>query len=402
MIENGSCHANLFSYVTIPKGAKRHFCLQQNILRLAWVIFLKEASFSPITRSGSCPSGLMRIGRWIRSFAGMVKSNLKVLGEFWQYQRQGGKINGVLELPCFGQVCLPVHQGYKVFDFYRKTVTKVFDQDVSHAVVKHEIEVLREISDLAFATPIRKWDVEERWYQEVYTPGLLDSSYTPMDSHALINQFSKEQVHLLTGLIGYRQPRYKQVMEYVLEVTGFLPSVDWSRLGMEARDIQHMTSFLDATITQLRPEGNRTIILTFSHGDFVPANMLNARDGVKLIDWEDAGYRSVLYDLYSYFFYRTVSRNMPVSIVLDEVQRALPLFLAELVETRMDVVRSVSDWALVYRRTFYVEMIARLINRALSDKNLPILHYLHRYLDTFMRYEEMSAEQSMPDSQSAN
>lgn len=402
MIKNGSRHSKMFSYVPIPSGTRRHFCLQQNILRLAWVIFHKETSFAPHDRSDSCPSVLMNIGRRIRRFAGLLRSNVKILREFWRLKRRGLKENRLVELPCFGQLCLPVHQGFKVFDFFKKVVTKVFDQDVPHAIVRHEINVLKDVSDLGFATSIRRWNVDERWYEEEYMPGVLDSSYIPLDTKTLIDQFSRKQVHLLTGLIRCRPQKWQQVREYVLEIKDLLPLGDWPDVGKEAQNVQSITSFLDATIMQLQPEGDRIMVLAFSHGDFVPANMLTAKDGVKLIDWEGAGYRSALYDFYSYFFYRSVSRDIPVRILLNEVQRALPLFLSELVQTKWDVARSVSDMASVYRRTFYVEMIVRLVNRALSDRNLPIFHYLNRYLRIFMCYEEMLPEYSMSGSSSTH
>jgi len=322
-----------------------------------------------------------------------VKSNVKLLAVFWRYQRQGGQQEGVVELPCFGQICLPVHQGYKVFDFYRKVVFKVFDREVKPSVIQGEIEVLKEVSVLGFATSIKKWSVEERWYEEEYTPGTLDSSYTPMDSRALISKFSGELVHHLTGLIRFRQPTTRPAADYVLEISGIGYFGSRSKPTEAVTELPGFQSFVDATVDHLRMEGNRAIFLAFSHGDFVPANMVNTRAGVKMIDWEGAGYRSALFDFYSYFFYRSVSRNVPLGTLMVEVQEALPLFLAELATTEPEVARSVRQGEQVYRWIFYIEMLCRLIEREMSDNNLNILHYVSRYLEAFTRYEELLAGQ---------
>ena len=52
----------------------------------------------------------------------------------------------------------------------------------------------------------------------------------------------------------------------------------------------------------LRGEENRPVFLVLTHGDFCPANMVNTPHGIKIIDWEGVGNRSVLFDVYSYFF----------------------------------------------------------------------------------------------------
>ncbi len=43
--------------------------------------------------------------------------------------------------------------------------------------------------------------------------------------------------------------------------------------------------------------GNNSVYIVFTHGDMVPANILDTKNGIKIIDWESTSYRSVLFDL---------------------------------------------------------------------------------------------------------
>ena len=292
-------------------------------------------------------------------------------------------------MPCFGELCLPVHQGYKVFDFRRRAVMKVFDPDVDPSVIGNEIELLKGISRIEFASSIEKWNIEERWYEEELFTGSLDSSYTPMDSETVLTKFHDEVVHQLKALILFQKPKVTNVVMYM---TDLKKRINASRLarqeytGQEFRGISH---FMDSMGTQPEIEEDYPLFLVFAHGDFVPANMLNTPHGMRMIDWEGAGYRSGLFDFYSYFFYRSACRNIPVNTLMSEVEKALPLFLTEVAQNAQDVSLSVGHAERVYRRTFYIEMLCRLIEREASDTNLNILHFISRYLEAFTRYEEL-------------
>jgi hypothetical protein len=56
---------------------------------------------------------------------------------------------------------MAVHQGYKIFDFRKGIVAKVFDRDVNKNSVLKEIERLKIVSQIDFAPSLRRWDIEE-------------------------------------------------------------------------------------------------------------------------------------------------------------------------------------------------------------------------------------------------
>lgn len=117
--------------------------------------------------------------------------------------------------------------------------------------------------------------------------------------------------------------------------------------------------------------------------------MLNTPFGLKVIDWEDSGYRSAFYDFFCYLFYRTVSRGIPVEVVLSEIHEVLPLFISEVLEkAHPEFSAEFNDSIIVYRWIFYFEILARLIAREKTDRHLNIVGYIIQYLQAFEQVEE--------------
>ncbi|MFZ1745786.1 MAG: phosphotransferase, partial [Nitrospirales bacterium] len=161
------------------------------------------------------------------------------------------------------------------------------------------------------------------------------------------------------------------------------------KLASTGAEYQNITSFIDTIVNRLQTEGDHPIFLVFAHGDFVPANMLNTQHGIKIIDWEGAGYRSALFDFYSYFFYRPACREVSVSVLVSEIQKALPMFISGLLKNAPEVSSSLKALEKAYRWIFYIEMICRLVDREMTDKNLNMMHYIQKYIKAFNLYEEL-------------
>jgi choline/ethanolamine kinase len=379
----------VFQYIKIPSENRRFFCLQQNILVLAWMLFFIKDSLIPIVRSDSRIPRVRLFIKQMRSYLGFVKRNVRCLSTFWGYKLQILRREGIVELPCYGQICVPIHKGYKIFDFHRGVVIKVFDHHVDSSAIRDEIELLRLVSRLEFASSIKKWSIEEKWYEEEYVNGSLDSSYKPLDSIALLEKFFNEILWHLTSLMQFQKPISKNSVEYALDMTRALSSKTLPRLASTGAEYQEITSFLDSIVNRLQTEGNFPIFLVFAHGDFVPANMLNTQNGMKIIDWEGAGYRSALFDFYSYFFYRPACREVPVSVLGSEIKKALPMFISRLAENAAEVSSSLKALEKAYRWVFYIELICRLVDREMTDKNLNMMHYIQEYIKAFNFYEEL-------------
>jgi choline/ethanolamine kinase len=392
--EMSSHRSVVFQYLKLPGEKKRFVCLQQSILVFAWMLFFIKDSLTPIVRFDSKTSRGRLFVKQLQSYLGFVKSNIRCLSHFLGYKFQVFSRQEVVELPCYGQICVRIHKGYKIFDFHRGVAIKVFDCHVNSAAIRDEIDILKVVSRIEFASSIKKWSIEGRWYEEEYVNGSLDSSYKPLDSGALIEKFSNEILQHLTSLTLFQKPITKNAIEHAFDMTKALSSKILPRQASPGGEYPKILSFMDSMVHRLRTEGDYPIFLVFAHGDFVPANMLNTRYGMKIIDWEGAGYRSALFDFYSYFFYRPACREVPVTELVSEINTALPMFISGLAENAPEVSNSLKTCEKGYRWIFYLEMICRLVDREMTDKNLNMMHYIQEYIKAFSLYEDLCGNEN--------
>lgn len=379
----------MYHYVKIESERNRYVCLEQNLVSLAWLLFFKKDILRPILRTESKKLSFWFLRNWLLGNLRFLRKNIFLLIRFVRYKYQMKKHDRVVKFQFFGQICVPVHQGYKIFDIRRGVVFKVFDSDVNASVILNEIEQLKEISQIEFAPSLRRWNIEDRWLEEDYISGSLDSSYTPLDSEAVLKRFCHDLVPLINCLILSQRPKLRNAVEYAEH---FIENLTISRLSQQqstVREYEKIKTFLVSTIERLRIEGNCPIFLVFTHGDFCPANMVNVKGGLKVIDWEGAGYRSSLFDVYSYYFYRPVARKLPVAALISEIDEALPFFISNLEKKVPEMAESLKKIERVYRWVYYVEQVCKEIEREGTDKNLNILDNILGYINVFNGYEEI-------------
>lgn len=383
----------VYQYIKMPNVDKHFFCLQQNILVLAWVLFFKKSSLSAVAKPelnmGFSPKSAVRE---MRRFLGFIRSNLAILIAFMGYKYHRSKTVAVVELPRYGQTCLIVHKGYKVFDFYKNVVRKVFDQDIDPTLIQNEIDLLLQISKFDFAPSIKKWNVEEGWYEEELLQGAPDASYIPLASESVLSKFQNHVAQRLKTLILFQEAKVVNAVSYVTDITKTLYDSPLATQKSTIQEFKLTSHFMDLIVGQLRRESDHQVLLVFTHGDLVPANMLNTKQGMKIIDWEGAGYRSALFDFYSYFFNQTSWREVPVNVLVAEIEQGLPMCISELTQHAFEISRSLITSEKFYRWIFYIEMVCRLVDRAMTDKNLPIMKYLQNYTNAFIRYEEFLSQ----------
>ena len=81
-----------------------------------------------------------------------------------------------------------------------------------------------------------------------------------------------------------------------------------------------------------------------------------------------------------------------MNVLVAEIEGGLPMCISELAQNAFEISRSLITLEKFYRWTFYIEMICRLVDRAMTDKNLPIMKYLGNYTNAFIRYEEFLSQ----------
>jgi len=380
-----------FQYIKIENEGNRYFCVQQNLGIVAWILFFQKDTLRPIIRTDTNTLSVRLVICCFRRNYRLLRKNLIFLIIFTLHKHQLRKIDSVVTLPVYGQICTSVHKGYKIFDLRKGVVTKIFDHDVDPVDILNEIERLKKVSPIYFAPSLKGWNLEERWYEEDYVSGFLDSSYKPMDSRVLLKKFCHDLVPCINSLVEFQEPIIKNSVEYANEIIRTIEANRLLKQRITTEEFTKIKKFLDHTVKALQAEGNYPVYLVFTHGDFCPANMLNTRQGMKIIDWESAGYRSALFDFYSYFFYRPVARKIPVTTLVSEINETFPLFVSSLAKKAPDISHSVVSLSEIYRWLYYIERICMLVERKTTDKNLNILAEILRYIEACNRYEEIRA-----------
>jgi hypothetical protein len=391
-----------YKYLKVRMDDRRCFCVQQSALTLAWVLFCKRNPVKPVVRSfsGSLSGRLKSIRQAWRLLRKKVRVNVEILFVFMREKYYFKSSGAGIELPVYGQVCIAVHKGYKIFDMRRGVVIKLFDNDVRSSEVAREVETLRKVSKLGSAPSLKRWNINEKWYEEVYVHGSLDSSYKPMETNDLLKKFRGIIMPCLEEVMTYQEPRVTTLQQYLAGISRNFEETALLGKGLDAESCWRIAQFYRSLHAGLHSEKDRNLFLVFSHGDFCPANMLNIDHAVKVIDWEEACYRSALFDFFSYFFYRSISRRVDTRQVKKEIGEAWILLQGRLAVPAPTIYQSVSTSVNVYRRVYYIERLDMLIERLGSDKYSAIIKDIHESIKAFEGFEEhVLEEESLKESE---
>src|SRR4030042_4036634 len=122
-----------------------YFCLQQNPVVLAWILFLKKSSLDLVFGAYPCKI-TKKIFVWVKRKRLAFRRNLSVYIALIRYKYLKEIAKSALTLPIYGQVCKTGHQGYKIFDFRKGVVAKVFERDIDKNIILNEIDKLKIVS----------------------------------------------------------------------------------------------------------------------------------------------------------------------------------------------------------------------------------------------------------------
>jgi len=377
-----------------------YFCLQQNPAVLIWILFFKREdliTIQPWLKMKNMP-------RWrkicSRYYWHILKRNLKTLLVFAQCRLNLRKLDTV-QLPVYGQFGMSVHKGYKIFDLRGRVVSKVFDSDVNMSTILGEIEQLKKISPIDFAPSLTKWNISERWYREDYFKSKIAAAHRSADSTTLLKAFYQEAVPCMNSLILLQRPVTKGLGEYINELIEILNSGKLSEKSLDSTEASIYRNFVHAAVERLHREEGRPVHLVFSHGDFCPANFLNTADGLRIVDWETATHRSLLFDFYSYFFYRVTTGKLPVDQIVSEICEALPKVISGLSLRMPDLSADILSMAYIYRWLFYIEYLCKLVERDVTDNRLNMTDYMMKYIKAFRAYEDTKKVNVMAEKSTA-
>jgi thiamine kinase-like enzyme len=288
----------------------------------------------------------------------------------------------------FGEFCVIVNKGYKVFDFKKNAVIKIFRSEISEKVISNEIEVLKKSQNTQYAPDLLRWNIEEKWYQEQLIRGIRDFSHYPRKTFNLLNSFKKTIEPAIRKIIFSNSLNTYPVTHIHKIYTERIAKALTAAPDLKSNSKIKIDRFIDSQLKILNHEIDSNILFGFTHGDFCPANILNTSNGVKLIDWEGAAFRSILFDFYSYFFYRPTHQIFNNFYVLhNEINQALKILFSNTDPKFKEIKESISGKNNIYRVVYYIERIIMLTERISQDEKLNIEKEILNFINVFEKYE---------------
>lgn len=339
--------------------------MQQNLFSLMWYLYFY------------CKSLELHTGR-------IRPQVLRIIGRLIQYKLRLPRSVAVLALPFYGNVCLPVHRGFRIFDFHRKTVIKIMTAGIDAAVVSNEIEAVRKTGGLDFAPRILHWNLQERWYAEDFVNGCPFYSNPRAKTNVFFEIFHRDIAPCLEKMILWQQPQTVDIREYVNRLAKTIADRKTVVSVINDSKANLISDFMDATVNRVLKNAAGKISLVFSHGDFSLVNILKTDDGIKVIDWEGTSKRNPLYDLYNYFLTESYYERTTYKMV-TEINEAIKSLQARLVTKSLEIAITLSSSSDIYRWLYYLERVGMLLERDFSSK---ILEVILRSIDVFNAYEE--------------
>jgi len=321
-----------------------------------------------------------------------IKIFKRSIFHLYRYLKYKLNIKAADELLCFetfGEFCVIVNKGHKIFNFRHKVVRKIFQKKIKSEDIEKEIKKIKKSQNTKVAVKLIRSNLAEKWYEEELIMGRRDFSHYPRKKDELMKYF---QANIIPALI-----RIMCSDQIVLNNLGSIFNLYYKELNKNLYTNKYLKyqakvetdKFLNSQIKFFKEKAASNIYFGFSHGDFCPANIINTSNGIKIIDWENAGIRSLLFDYYSYLFYRPVHQIYEDFHLLKiEIDQTLNNFIKSLNINSIKIKKSIDRDQSIYRHIYYVERIIMLIERSKEDKKLNISHILVDFINAFIKYEE--------------
>jgi thiamine kinase-like enzyme len=347
-----------FKYLHL--GGKRFIGLDQNPFYFLWLLM--------------CRRSLLRNGLGKMVLARLIKAKFSP-----KHKRK------VLRLPVNGNWCWSVRGGVKVFDMGRKSVTKVYEPGTDKLIIKKEVSLLSKIGRQEVAPSLKKWNIDEGWYEEELIHGLSGDGLIPKESPDVVmdRYFSFIEPNLKKIILAgspklLSAVRYLKTLENSLEIR---PDNSSDKEVFKAHTFIHETA---SRCRGLVGEGQSKIYLTFCHGDFHQFNMFWTGSALKMIDWEAAQRLSLLFDFFNFFLSQIYLENTSLDWP-KEVNNGLEKMRSILSEQAPHLAENIFECAELYRLIYYIERIHTFLGPFGLDSRR-----ISRWIEAFRKFEKGS------------
>ncbi len=291
----------------------------------------------------------------------------------------------IFEVGFAGLWAIKVRGGFKVFDPYRKTTRKVFNDDVPQDVVKAEIEEILQISQLDFVATVYQSNIAEGWYEEELIVGKTADYFSPASTTEFIQVYLEDVAPYLVKLIAQQPSKSVSLGEYI---TGLQESLKPSMVQLNStapQTAQLCKQLIDESIRYLDAYRDKSISLVFSHGDFHLYNLFKTEDGLKIIDWEGLNQQSLSHDFFTYFFSHLWLDKTKDDFV-TEIEQGMADLAKRLQSQYAELSAELENSAGLYLRIYYLERIHALLTVFHSKSPA-----LEKWLKVYSRFNQALA-----------
>jgi thiamine kinase-like enzyme len=345
-----------FEYLHL--GGKRFISLNQNPFYFLWLLIWNKS--------------LLRNGLGKKVLVRLIKASFSP-----KHKRK------VLRLLVNGTWCWSVRGGYKVFDMPHNSVIKVYEPGTEKEIIKEEVALLSKIGQQEIAPSLKKWNIDEGWYEEEFIKGLSGNELIPKESpEVVMDRYLSFIEPNLEKIILTGSPKPLSALSY-LETLEDSPGTGCD--STNDPEVLKAHSFIHETANRCKGligQRDVQIYLTFCHGDFHQFNMFWTGSALKLIDWEAAQRLSLLFDFFNFFLSQIYLENTSIDWP-KEVNEGLERMQAILSEKTPHLAENIFEYAELYRLIYYIERIHTFLGSFGLDSQR-----ISRWIKAFILFEE--------------
>ncbi len=286
-------------------------------------------------------------------------------------------------LPVRTQLGMRVHRGYKMFDFDRSEVTKVFSADVTAQEASHEISSSEKASLVPSAPRFLEADVRGRWFKEEYIRGTHATKLVTANSSDY-RRYYKDAEKCLLDLASCSPATPVSVRSHIDKLANIDFRERWLQGGASVDEVDRLVDYVAKLSAWLIDNSESDVIqLVPTHGDFSLVNAIATNAGLRFIDWEGVSTGGVFSDILNFAFveryYGRAAPEFPaeVAAMLARYRTALSDHCRPLTSDA-----SISDH--FARRLYYLERTRFLIERQVTPNQRQVIS---KSMAMFMQFD---------------
>ncbi|MGI9205090.1 MAG: phosphotransferase [Woeseiaceae bacterium] len=260
---------------------------------------------------------------------------------------------------------MQVHRGYKLFDFDRSEVTKVFNAEVSAQSTDHEISASRTASKVSSAPRFLGADPDARWFTEEYIRGVRATTLVTAGASDY-QRFYADAERCLLDLAGCR-PATKISLRSHVDTKADSPFRErWTKGGASSEEVDHVDGYIAKLRAWLLANAEADVLqLVLTHGDFSLVNAIAADGGLRFIDWESIAPGGVYSDIYNFVLVESYYERTTPDFVA-EAQAILERYKLALSDAHPALAAASEIKLRFARRLYYLERMRFLLDREVT------------------------------------